>query len=180
MYISEKLRKNSVAEYLLYMWQVEDTIRAYEFNIEKITDEYLSRFDFDDEQLEEVQGWYDQLIMMMIDEQICDHGHLQINNNILILLTDLHLQLLKSTKHPFYSAQYYKALPYIVELRKKADKDGKDEIETCFEALYGLMLLRAQKKPVSAETATAIETIAHFIGMLCDYYHKDKKGEVEF
>lgn len=180
MYIAEKLRKNSVAEYLLYMWQVEDTIRAYEFNIEKLTDEYLSRFDFDDEQLEEVQGWYDQLIMMMIDEQICDRGHLQINNNILILLTDLHLQLLKSNKHPFYSAQYYKALPYIVELRKKADKDGKDEIETCFEALYGLMLLRAQQKPVSAETATAIEAIAHFIGMLSDYYHKDKKGEVEF
>ena len=42
------------------------------------------------------------------------------------------------------------------------------------------MLLRAQKKDISAETATAIDNIAKFIGMLSDYYQKDKAGEVEF
>ena len=42
------------------------------------------------------------------------------------------------------------------------------------------MLLRAQKKEVSAETATAMDNIAKFIGMLSEYYKKDKAGEVEF
>lgn len=179
MYISEKLKKQNIAEYLLYMWQVEDILRAYEFNITRIQEEYLSRFGYDDEQMEEVCGWYDSLLMMMLDEQVCEQGHLQINTNIIILLTDLHAALLKSPKYPFYSAAYYKALPFIVELRAKGQSQSKSEIENCFDALYGTMLLRAQKKPVSAETSVAIDNIAKFIGMLSDYYLKDKAGELE-
>ena len=36
MYIAEQLKKKSVAEYLLYMWQVEDTLRAYGLDAEKM------------------------------------------------------------------------------------------------------------------------------------------------
>ena len=42
------------------------------------------------------------------------------------------------------------------------------------------MLLRMQKKEVSAETAAAIDNIAHLIGLLSDYYKKEKAGELEF
>lgn len=128
-----------------------------------------------------MKEWYENLIQMMREEGVTEKGHLQVNKNILILLTDLRTQLLKSSKHPFYSAAYYKALPFIVELRAKSvESQEKNEIENCFDALYGTMLLRAQKKDISAETATAIDNIAKFIGMLSDYYQKDKAGEVEF
>ncbi len=181
MYIAEQLKKKSVAEYLLYMWQVEDTLRAYGWDVEKMAEEYIPQFGLDAEKSEALKGWYDSLIQMMREEGVTEHGHLQINKNILILLNDLHAQLLKSSKHPFYSATYYKALPFIVELRaKSAESQEKNEIENCFDALYGTMLLRAQKKEISAETATAINNIAKFIGMLSDYYLKDKTGEVEF
>ena len=36
MYIAKKLRKTSIAEYLLYMWQIEDLIRAYGCSIGRI------------------------------------------------------------------------------------------------------------------------------------------------
>ena len=29
MYIAQEIRKKSIAEYVLYMWQIEDLIRAY-------------------------------------------------------------------------------------------------------------------------------------------------------
>ena len=29
MFVAQELRKKSIAEYLLYMWQIEDIIRAY-------------------------------------------------------------------------------------------------------------------------------------------------------
>ena len=90
------------------------------------------------------------------------------------------MQLLKSSKHPFYSAAYYKALPFIVELRSKSlASQEKNELENCFDALYGTMLLKAQKKEISAETATAIDHIAKFIAMLSDYYKQDKAGELK-
>lgn len=181
MYIAEQLKKKSVAEYLLYMWQVEDMLRAYGLDVEKIATDYIPQFGLDAEKSEALKGWYESLVEMIREEGVTEKGHLQVNKNIIILMNDLHAQLLKSSKHPFYSAAYYKALPFIVELRaKSAESQEKREIENCFDALYGTMLLRAQKKEISAETATAIDNIAKFVGMLSDYYQKDKAGEVEF
>ena len=181
MYIAEQLKKKSVAEYLLYMWQVEDMLRAYGLDVEKIATDYIPQFGLDAEKSEALKGWYESLVEMIREEGVTEKGHLQVNKNIIILLNDLHAQLLKSSKHPFYSAAYYKALPFIVELRaKSAESQEKGEIENCFDALYGTMLLRAQKKEISAETATAIDNIAKFMGLLSDYYQKDKAGEVEF
>lgn len=181
MFIAEQLKKKSVAEYLLYMWQVEDTLRAYGLDVERMAAEYIPQFGLDAEKSAAMKEWYENLVAMMREEGVTERGHLQVNKNILILLNDLHAQLLKSSKHPFYSAAYYKALPFIVELRSKsAGSQEKGEIENCFDALYGTMLLRAQKKEISAETATAIDNIAKFVGLLSEYYKKDKAGEVEF
>jgi hypothetical protein len=181
MYIAEQLRKKNIAEYLLYMWQVEDTLRAYGLDADRMAAEYIPQFGLDAEKSEAMKDWYENLIQMMREEGVTERGHLQVNKNILILLGDLHAELLKSSKHPFYSAAYYKVLPFIVELRSKStESQEKGELENCFDALYGMMLLKAQKKDISAETATAIDNIAKFIGMLSDYYKKDKAGEVEF
>ena len=38
MIIAEQLRNSNRAEYLLYMWQVEDLIRAYDCDIEHKSD----------------------------------------------------------------------------------------------------------------------------------------------
>ncbi len=183
MYISEQLRKSSIAEYLLYMWQVEDVIRAYGLDIDEIAERYIPRFELEPERAVELISWYENLITMMRDEGVEESGHLQINKNVLILLDDLHQQLLKSTKFPFYSAQYYKALPFIVELRQSKRNKGeeeKSEIETCFDALYLVMLMRAQKKEIGAETAAAIDNISKLLAMLSEYYKQDKNSELEF
>ena len=116
---------------------------------------------------------------MMREENVLEQGHLQINKNIIINLTDLHNVLLASPKFPFYNAAYFKALPFIVELRSKSGKKEEPELETCFEALYGVMLLRLQKKELSEGTTKAIESISSFLSMLANYYDKDKKGELE-
>ncbi len=179
MFIAKKLRQDNVAEYLLYMWQVEDILRAYRLDIDALQQNYLSRFQVDDEQRDEMLQWYGQLAEMMRSEGVQEKGHLQINRNVILLLSDLHNQLLHSTKHPFYSAAYYKALPFIVELRGRSKAQEKNEIENCFDAMYGLMLLRLQGKTVSEETKTALESISKLMGMLAEYYKKDKAGKLE-
>ena len=95
-------------------------------------------------------------------------------------LTELNAELLESAKFPFYTSEYYKVLPYIVELRHKGgEANDTPEIETCFNALYGTMLLRLQKKEITPDTQHAVKEITTFIGMLSDYYQKDKQGELE-
>ncbi len=119
MFIANELRKKSIAEYLLYMWQMEDIIRVYGCSLTRIRKEYIEKFDYTEEQKEDEEDWFGNLVRMMNQESCREHGHLQINKVLMQGLTDLHNELLASSKFPFYSAEYYRVLPYIVELRGK-------------------------------------------------------------
>ena len=165
MFISKQLKQQNIAEYLIYMWQVEDLIRAYGCNVEQIRQSLVARYPA--EQQAELGQWYEDLIEMMRREEV------------ITWLTDLHLQLLASSKFPYYNAAYYKALPFIVELRAKGANKEEPELETCFEALYGILLLKLQKKEISEETKKAQEAITTMLSMLSTYYIEDKKGELE-
>ena len=179
MFVSKQLKENNIAEYLLYMWQVEDMIRANQMDMERIRETLVRPARLDAEQEKQLFDWYENLVEMMRIEGVSERGHLQINKNVITLLTDLHLQLLRSTKHPFYSAAYYKALPFIVELRTQGDNRNLSELENCFEVLYGVLLLKLQKRDISEGTLQAVKTISQFLGLLSDYYKKDKSGELE-
>lgn len=162
------------------MWQVEDIIRAYDCSLTRLRREYIAQFDYTDEQKEEMTDWYGDLVRMMNQEGKRERGHLQINQVVMQQLTELNAELLESAKFPFYTSEYYKVLPYIVELRHKGgEANDTPEIETCFNALYGTMLLRLQKKEITPDTEHAVKEITTFIGMLSDYYQKDKQGELE-
>lgn len=179
MFIAKSIREKSVVEYLLYMWQMEDLIRAYGCSLTRIRREYIDRFDYTDQQKDEEEDWFGDLIRMMNQEGKREKGHLAINEVLLQDLGDLHVRLLQSTRFPYYSAEYYRVLPFIVELRQKGDKEI-GEVETCLNALYGVMLLRMRQKPISPETAHAIKTITTFLGMLSDYYIKDRAEGLEW
>lgn len=179
MFIAKSIREKSVVEYLLYMWQMEDLIRAYGCSLTRIRREYIDRFDYTDQQKDEEEDWFGDLIRMMNQEGKREKGHLAINEVLLQDLGDLHVRLLQSTRFPFYSAEYYRVLPFIVELRQKGDKEI-GEVETCLNALYGVMLLRMRQKPISPETAHAIKAIMTFLGMLSDYYIKDRTEGLEW
>lgn len=179
MFIARQLKESNIAEYLLYMWQVEDLIRANQLDIERIKESIINPYPLEEAQKQELTQWYEELIDMMRQEGVTQSGHLQINKNIILLLTDLHLQLLRSPKIPTYGANYYKVLPYIVEIRARGDRKDVSEIENCFDALYGVMLLKLQKKEISKQTAEAVGEIGRFIALLAAYYKKDRKGELD-
>ena len=170
MIIARQKRKENIAEYLLYMWQVEDLIRANKFDMDSINRTVIAHYDQPEEVKKEIAQWYEELIEI---------GHIQLNKNVIITLTDLHLRLLKSPKEMVYSAAYYKTLPYIVQLRAKSGGEDLPELETCFAAVYGYLLLRMQGKEVSAETLEGIKQISSFLALLAEKYREDMKGELK-
>ena len=180
MFIANELRKKSIAEYLLYMWQVEDTIRAFGCQLGRIRREYIAHFDYSDEQKDEETDWFGNLIRMMNEEGKRESGHLQINMVTLQLMEELHQQLLSSSKYPFYTSEYYKVLPFIVELSNKGANKDEHEIETCLNSLNCVMMLRLKTATISPDTEHAVKEISTLIGMLSDYYHKDKEEPLEF
>ena len=179
MKIAKQLKDTNVAEYLLYMWQLEDTLRAYGCDADRLRDEYVARFDYNDDDRRAEAQWLTDLCQMMREEGKMERGHLQINQGTVTLLTDLHQQLLQSTKHPFYASAYYKALPFIVEFRSRSGHTDAPELENCFECLYATMLLRLQQKTISKETQEAVTHISHLLALLADAWRKEKAGKLE-
>ena len=178
MIIAKRKRKENIAEYLLYMWQVEDLIRANRFDMDSIRRTVIAHYAQPASVKEEIAQWYQELIDMMRSEGVMEKGHIQLNKNVIIALTDLHLRLLRSTKEMVYGATYYKTLPFIVQLRAKSGGEELPEIETCFNALYGYLLLKMQHKEVSAETTEAIKQITAFLALLAEKYRADMNNEL--
>jgi len=180
MIVAENLRSKNRAEYLIYLWQVEDLMRAYGFDMERVRKEYLSHFQLPQDKMQATEQWYSDICQMMLEEGLREKGHLQINRNILAELEELHNRLLASSKFPYYSQMYYKVLPYIVEIRSKGGADdGCSELETCFNTLYGTLLLRLQHKDISEDTQKATRDISTLLGQLSDYYFKDKQEPLD-
>lgn len=175
---SQKKREN-IAEYLLYMWQIEDLIRANNLDIDKIQNTIIDKYtNLSGQQKKDMREWYESLIDMMRREGVSEKGHLQINKNVIIALDDLNRNLLNDSKYASYSAQFYHTLPIIVELRAKAGDEKAGEIETCFNALYGILMLRLQGKEISEETKQAAAQISKFLSILSHYYKLDYNNQL--
>ena len=179
MIIAKQKRKENIAEYLLYMWQVEDLIRANQLDIESIRRTVVERYGQPEEVKEEIARWYEELIEMMRSEGVQEKGHIQLNKNVIISLTDLHLRLLRMPKEMVYSAAYYKTLPYIVQLRAKSGGEDLPELETCFNSIYGFLLLKMQGKTISPETMEGMKQISSFLAILAEKYRDDMNGELK-
>lgn len=179
MFTASAKKRENIAEYLLYMWQIEDIIRAYGLDIDKIQENIIDKHtNLNDEERRQMRDWYESLIDMMRREGVVESGHMQLNKNVILDLRSLHNRLMDDPKFANYAAEFYKTLPYIVEIRSKAGENKKEEIETCFDTLYGILMLRLQKKEISEETLAATKQISTFLAMLAGYYKKDYNNEL--
>lgn len=179
MLIAQKLKQDNIAEYILYMWQVEDIIRANKLDIDNINEQIISKFGQSEEIKIEIKVWYEGLIEMMRLENKVENGHLVINENTIKDLTDLHNQLLKMPAETEYISTYYKTLPFIVELRAKSKDKNIPELETCFAAMYGFLLMRLRKQDISGETQAAISQISMLLRLLSHKYKDNNEGKLE-
>jgi len=179
MLISQEKRKTNIAEYILYMWQVEDLIRAYRFNIDEIEENLISQYAQSVRVKNDVRDWFANLILMMYQEGIREKGHLSFLKTLLDEITDLHIRLINHEGHEEYHTVYRNALVYLDEFRKKTYDEETGDIETSLNALYGLLLLRLKKQQVSPETEIAMSSFSKLMAMLSHIFLQVERGERE-
>jgi hypothetical protein len=144
-----KSKKDNIAEYILYLWQMEDYLRAFPQNAEAT------------EELHELNE-------MMHREGIMEGGHLALANNALNELIDLHAQLLD--EDAMYRAAVIRLQPSLNVLKAKTDRPTMSDIEACLVLLYQIMLLRLQKRPISPETASVQQQATKLLKFLSGAY----------
>lgn len=175
MIVAKELRKKNIIEYLLYMWHIEEIIRAHNFNFFDIDKNIISKYNQPNETKEEIRKWYRDLVNRMIDEDLQEVGHMKFLNDIMSELNDLHIDLINSIQEEKYAEFYRFSQPVLRDLRKKTSRENITELEVCLNGLYGLMLLRIQGKPIAAETTEAMNVISKMLSYLGSKYHQRHK-----
>lgn len=148
-------KKDNIAEYILYLWQLEDYLRAFPQQADATTELH-------------------DLNEMMHREGIVESGHLQLALNALSELEELHATLLN--EDAMYRAAIIRLQPSLNLLKAKTDRPTMSDIEACLTLLYQIMMLRLQKKEISAETASVQQQATSLLQFLSRaYYNSDTK-----
>ena len=176
MIIAQEKRKSNIAEFILYMWQVEDLIRASKFNFSHIDKIVISKFSLPEETLNEIRTWYMNLITLMIDENIQERGHMSFLTNLIRELNDLHLRLLHAADEKKYQEIYQKAGENIKSFKQKSPETYASEIEICLTGLYGYLMLRLKQSEVSAETKAAMTSFSNLLAALSTRFREIEEG----
>jgi type I site-specific restriction-modification system R (restriction) subunit len=174
MLIAEQKRKENIAEYLIYMYQVEDLIRANQLDLERVEQTLISQFEVDYAVKREMREWYKALIHMMREEQKERKGHLLILNNIVEQMEEMHREILKQGYDSTYKNLYERARGHIEALRMRSGHSHESDIQVALNGLYGLLILKLKKTPITSETAQAFEAITELVAELNLRYMEGK------
>lgn len=148
-----KNKRDNIAEYILYLWQMEDYLRA--FPDQANATQELSEFN-----------------EMLHREGIVQSGHLQLAQNALSELEELHNTLLQ--EDAIYRASIIRLTPSLNLLKAKTDRPTMSYIEACLVLLYQIMLLRLQKREISPETASVQQQVTQLLQFLSRTYHDNQ------
>lgn len=180
MIISQQKRAENIAEYILYMWQIEDLIRAYNFDFEIIKHNLADQYQVEPSLKKDIRLWYEGLIDSMKSEEIIQSGHLAFLVGLVDDLNDFHFRLIDSPHHSDYQLLYEKAVYNIGDFRKKMTvKDKISDVEVSLTVLYGFMLMKMKKRTISEDTLQAIETIRDLMAVLAQKYKEFEEGMID-
>lgn len=180
MLIAQQKQQENIAEYILYMYQVEDVIRAYDFDVDRLMTEFIEPQLNNASFIGQYKSWYDGLIRQMKLQRIEKAGHLTELKDVLIELTFLHNTLISLTNDTKYKDLFELALPNINEFKERSNLKDKNDVEVIFHALYMKLLLRIQKKEISAATEEAFDSMRILLAYLAKSYHRMKRGDLDF
>ena len=166
MIIAEQKRKDNIAEYLIYMYQVEDMIRASGFDPIRIDQTIISQFDTDYNTKREMLEWYKDLISRMKEEGKESSGHMDFLNGIAGKMNELNVELLHRPMNNEFKNAYDRAKVNIDALRMRAGHTGEHDVQLAMNGLYGLLILKLQKKEITEETQKAFREISEWIALL--------------
>ena len=144
-------KKENIAEYILYLWQMEDYLRAFPEHANATPE------------LKEINE-------MMHREGIMDGGHLALANNALEEMEDLHMEILN--EEALYRAAIMQLQPSLNLLKAKTDRPTMSDIEACLTLLYQIMMLRLQKKEISKQTADVQKQATMLLQFLSRTYYE--------
>ncbi|MDR2891403.1 MAG: DUF4924 family protein [Alistipes sp.] len=178
MDIASEKRDENIAEYILYIWQLEDLMRAMRFGPEAVFAALVAPRDASDEWKSAAMEWYMDIARLLEREGKAEVGHLDHTLHLVADLNDLHLTLLQQPAGREYRELFARLEPELPHLRVALGREDISDIELSFRALYAAMLYRM--RGVKGEVTDGVVTlISPVVAALSDIYHKVERGEMD-
>ncbi|MDR7129307.1 hypothetical protein J2X69_001644 [Algoriphagus sp. 4150] len=167
--VAENKKSQNIAEYIIYMYQMEDLIRSYQGNADEIKTFVVEKYPVSEDEKKEIADWYLTLLDQMKTQDILEQGHLDELNKLVGELAQLHWRLLK-TDFTYFEV-FGKAKPFILEAVTQAEGLVLgSEIQICLNGVYGLLLCRLLGKKVSDEQSKAADAYGDILSTLSYHY----------
>lgn len=144
MFTAQKTRKENIAEYILYLWQLEDLLRALQFSPEAIYSQLVQPSGLTEAQKQETFLWYMDIVNLLREEGKEQQGHLEHTMHLIADLDNLHKQLLVLPVGAKYRRLYSYVAPELPKMKAKLKHPDISDVELFFRALYSVVLLRIQ------------------------------------
>lgn len=160
---------------MISMWHIEDLMRASKFDMKIIEEQLIDPIDGDYETRETIREWYSDIIARMKEEGLERVGHLPEVNDVLGELEMLHSSLVEGESDEEYTALNNQAAEAIADLQKHAGEEALPPVETCFTAVYGVMVLRAKNKKIAEGTLEAEKSMRRLLEYLSMHYKQMRK-----
>ena len=176
MLVARKKRKENIAEYILYMWQIEDIIRALNFDAQNLHEYIQKGYQLSPEEMTETEKWYEEIAMEMQLQDVVETGHIMRLNALIDDLQKLSDDLLKDPTQSLFASLYYATLPYIVQLRSHSGSHNYKEVEAAFVGIYGYIILKNRGQEITSETEKAVKQFSSFLAMLADRFRGIEEG----
>lgn len=171
----ERRRQENIAGYIISMWQVEDLMRAAGLDMATVEERLLQGMEGDEAARTAMRGWYAGIVARMKEQGIARSGHLAEVEEVMHELEYLHRALIDTFGDAEYIALDKEAAPAIRAVQQHAGGDPEGPIESGLTAVYGVMMLRSQGKPVSAETLAADAAIRKLLDRLSLHYRNMRR-----
>jgi len=142
MDIAREKRDGNIAEYILYIWQLEDLLRALSFDPRAVFAALVAPREATDEWKLSALEWYMDIAELLQKEGKADGGHLDHSLHLVGELNDLHLMLLEQPAGREYRELFARLAPSLPRLRATLGREDVSDIELAFRALYAAMLYR--------------------------------------
>ncbi len=181
MYIAQAKRKDNIAEYILYLWQLEDLMRALQFSPEAVYSQLVqTRDNLSEDEKQALFLWYMEFINLLRQEGKEENGHLDHTKHLIDDLNNMHLRLLSLPDGERYRSLYAALEPELGTLREKLGKQDISDVELYFRALYAVVLYRIKKdESKGAYIESVLSLISPVVAELATMFHKAERGEID-
>ena len=177
MLVAQKKQQENIAEYVLYLFQIEDIVRSFNFDIEKIMDAVVKPNLPDSSFEAQYREWYADIIKEMKRSGLEKKGHLDRVMEVMKELLFLHNTLFAIQGESKYKQLCSNSSSFVAEFREKASMKNQHDVEILIHAMHMKLQFRLRKKEITQETDEALDAMRIQLAFLVREYHKMKSGD---